>query len=87
MSAFLIVSGMEPTPTVIGQGAGYTLDKPPVYHGANTDRQATINTQINTYLDKLTSISLECGGNMQTPHKKAPGDWRIQTRDPLPVRC
>jgi len=53
------VGGLESAPAVIGQEAGYTLDRSPVHHRA-TQRQMTQTTTL-TLKDNLESpINLTC---------------------------
>ena len=76
---------LEPIPADIGQEAGgYTLDRSPVYHRADTQRQTTIRPHIHTYghspinnglLDKAAIT-----GEKSHRHGEAPSGRQVQTR-------
>ena len=63
--------GQEPIPDALGWKAGYTLDKSPPHHRANTDRQTTIHTHIQT----LRTISELCA-NQPVPQVHVFGGGR-----------
>lgn len=67
---FVVAAGPEPIPAVIGQEAGYSPDRLPIYGRINTERQETVHLHTFTPTPKSPVNLMPVFGRMKLDYQR-----------------